>query len=241
MPLRPACLGLALLACAPAHAAEGGGAAATAAAPAPYTQGVRHRGGIGTYFMGREIAQVMGHEGADWLDRPQREAEENPKALVAALDLKSTDVVADIGTGTGYYAFRMAPQVGRVLAEDIQQEMLDLLAKKAASLGVANVVPVLGTITDPKLPPAGVDVVLLVDVYHEFDHPAEMMTAIRAALRPGGHVVQVEFRGEDPAVPILTLHKMSEKQARSEMESFGLTWERTIESLPWQHVLIYRK
>ena len=210
-------------------------------AASPYQQGVRHRGGIGVYFMGREIAQVMGHEGADWLDRPQREAEENPRALVAALDLKPGDVVADIGTGTGYYALRMAPRVRTVLAEDIQPEMLALLRKKAAALGVANVEPLLGTITDPRLPPGGVDLVLLVDVYHEFDHPREMMAGILAGLRPGGHLVQVEFRGEDPEVPILALHKMTEEQARREMASCGFTWERTISSLPWQHVLVYRK
>jgi ubiquinone/menaquinone biosynthesis C-methylase UbiE len=119
--------------------------------------------------------------------------------------------------------------------------MLDLLNGKAKQLGIGNVETVLGTITDPKLPTAGVDIVLLVDVYHEFDHPIEMMTAIRTALKPSGHVVQVEFRAEDPTVPIKTLHKMSEEQARKEMASFGLTFVKTIETLPWQHVMIFGK
>ncbi len=209
--------------------------------PQAYQKGVHHADGIGIYYLGREIAQVMGHQGADWLDRPDRENEENPKALLAALELKPGDVVADIGAGTGYYSFRMAPSVAKVLAIDIQQEMLDLLDAKSKKLGVTNVVSVLGTITDPKLPPASIDMALLVDVYHEFDHPVEMMAAIRAALKPGGRVVQVEFRGEDPKVPIKALHKMTEAQARKEMDSFGLTWQKTIATLPWQHVLIYTK
>jgi ubiquinone/menaquinone biosynthesis C-methylase UbiE len=209
--------------------------------PQAYQHGIRHPGGIGTYYLGREIAEVMGHQGADWLDRPGRENEENPKALLAALELQPGEVVADVGAGTGYYSFRMAPAVAKVLAVDIQQEMLDLLDAKARKLGITNVTSVLGTITDPKLPAGGVDLALLVDVYHEFDHPIEMMAAIRAALKPGGRVVQVEFRGEDPAVPIKTLHKMTEAQARKEMDSFGLTWKKTIATLPWQHVLVYTK
>jgi SAM-dependent methyltransferase len=209
--------------------------------PQPYVKGTRHADGIGMYYLGREIAQVMGHQGADWLERPTREEEERPTALLAAMELKPTDVVADIGAGTGYYSFRMAPKVAKVLAVEIQQEMLDLLTAKGRKLGIANVENVLGTPSDPKLAPASVDVVLLVDVYHEFDHPVEMMTAIRAALKPGGRVVQVEFRGEDPAVPIKTLHKMTERQARAEMATFGLTWLRTEPTLPWQHILIYNR
>jgi ubiquinone/menaquinone biosynthesis C-methylase UbiE len=223
------------------RSAWSGEVAADPAAPPHYETGPTHAGGIGTYYLGREIAQVMGHQAADWLDRPGREHEENPAALVTILELKNDQVVTDVGAGTGYYSFRMAPLVARVLAVDIQQEMLDLLDAKAKQLGIHNVETVLGTISDPKLPTAGVDMALLVDVYHEFDHPIEMMTAIRKSLKPGGRVVQVEFRAEDPLVPIKTLHKMSEAQSRKEMASFGLTWVKTIETLPWQHVIIYTK
>lgn len=225
----------------PLGAGEAGATGAEPAAKPGYEIAPPHPGGIGTYYLGREIAQVMGHQAADWLDRPGREKEENPNALLKILDLQPGQVVADVGAGTGYYSFRIAPRVGRVLAVDIQQEMLDLLNAKAKKLGIANVETVLGTITDPKLPAGGVDIVLLVDVYHEFDHPIEMMTAIRTALKPGGKVVQVEFRAEDAAVPIKTLHKMSEEQARKEMASFGLTFVSTNESLPWQHVMIFSK
>ena len=209
--------------------------------PQPYVKGTRHADGIGTYYLGREIAQVMGHQAAEWLDRPTREEEERPTALLEAMELKPTDVVADIGAGTGYYSFRMAPKVAKVLAVEIQQEMLDLLTAKGKKLGITNIENVLGTPSDPKLAPGSVDVVLMVDVYHEFDHPVEMMTAIRAALKPGGRVVQVEFRGEDPTVPIKALHKMTERQARAEMTSFGLTWAKTEPTLPWQHILIFNR
>lgn len=200
--------------------------------------------GIGKFYMGREIARVMGHEGADWLERPTREEQEQPAKLIAALKLKPGDVVADIGAGSGYFSFRIAPLVapgGKVLAEDIQPEMLDLVRAKAAKSGVTNVEPLLGGITDPKLPAGAVDLVLMVDVYHEFDHPFEMMTAISKGLKPGGRVVFVEFRAEDPKVPIKRVHKMTEAQVRKEMEAVGLTWKETIETLPWQHVIVFAK
>ena len=199
--------------------------------------------GIGKVYMGREIAAVMGHEAADWLERPEREQEEKPAAVIAAMDLKESDVVADIGAGSGYFTFRMArhlPQ-GKVLAVDIQQEMLDLLSVKAKKLGVDNVQTILGTESDPKLPGAGVDVVLMVDAYHEFSQPREMMEAIAKSLRPGGRVVQVEYRGEDPAVRIKPHHKMAETQAIKEMNAVGLVHVKTVESLPTQHILIFRK
>jgi SAM-dependent methyltransferase len=199
--------------------------------------------GIGKFYMGREIARVMGHEGADWLERPEREREERPQKLLKLMDLKPTDVVADVGAGTGYYSFRIAPLVpkGKVLAEDIQPEMLDLMRAAAKQRGITNVEPVLGTITDPKLPEAGVDAVLLVDAYHEFDHPREMMLAIRKSLKPDGRLVLVEFRGEDPDVPIKALHKMTEAQAKKEMAAAGLEHVRTFGDLPWQHVMIFRR
>jgi ubiquinone/menaquinone biosynthesis C-methylase UbiE len=199
--------------------------------------------GIGKVYMGREIAAVMGHEAADWLERPEREQEEKPAAVIAAVDLKETDVVADIGAGTGYFTFRIAPHIprGKVLAVDIQQEMLDLLAAKAKRLGVGNVQTILGTESDPKLPAGAVDVVLLVDAYHEFAQPREIMEAVVKSLRPGGRVVQVEYRGEDPAVAIKPHHKMTKAQAIKEMAAVGLVHVKTVESLPTQHILIFRK
>jgi ubiquinone/menaquinone biosynthesis C-methylase UbiE len=196
--------------------------------------------------MGREIAHVMGHQGADWLERPEREQEENPTRLIEILKtrVKPTDVFADIGCGTGYYSFRLAPLVpqGKVIGVDIQQEMLDLLTAESKKRGVTNVEPLLGTVDDPKLPGAGVDYVLLVDAYHEFDHPREMMRAIYESLKPGsGKVILVEFRGEDPNVPIKPVHKMTEAQAKKEMSAVGLKLVETIADLPWQHVMLFER
>lgn len=220
----------------------------TAAAPAttqasPYTYGPRSPDGIGKYYMGREIAHFMSHRGASWLERPEREAEENTAALVDAIDLRPTDVVADIGAGTGYYSFRLAPKVpqGKVLAVDIQQEMLDLLAAAGERQQVSNVEPVLGTTSDPKLPAGAVDVVLMVDAYHEFDQPREMMERVVAALQPGGRLVLVEFRAEDPAVRIKPLHKMTKAQAVREMTAAGLNHVQTKNLLPQQHLMIFEK
>ena len=200
--------------------------------------------GIGIFYMGREIAHVMGHQGADWLERPEREAEENAELMVDLLQLKPGEVVADIGAGTGYISRKMAKRVGatgKVLAVEIQQEMLDLLTNKAVQAGITNIHPVLGKITDPKLGSEAVDTVLMVDVYHEFDHPYEMLMSICKALKPGGRVVFVEFRAEDPNVPIKQVHKMSEQQVRYEASIHPLVWDTTIEKLPRQHVIIFRK
>jgi SAM-dependent methyltransferase len=199
--------------------------------------------GIGKFYLGREIAHVMGAAAIPWLERPERETEEHPAKLLAALELKETDVVADVGAGSGYYAFRIAPKVprGRVLAVDIQPKMLEALRKKAEELKITNVEPVLGTEKDPKLPEKGVDVVLMVDVYHEFAYPYEMMVAIRRSLKPGGRVVLVEFRKEDPKVPIKEVHKMSEAQIKKEMEAVALKWDKTVGTLPWQHVAVFRR
>ena len=200
--------------------------------------------GLGKFYMGREIAHVMGHQAADWLERPEREKEERPDLLIDSLNLKPGDVVADIGAGTGYYSWRAAQKVdekGLVYAVEIQQEMLDLLAKRMVERKITNVKGVLGTITDPKLPVNSVDLVLMVDVYHEFDHPFEMMQAICKSLKPGGRVVFVEFRAEDPKVPIKEVHKMSEAQVRKEMTVHPLEWKETIGILPWQHVIVFKK
>jgi precorrin-6B methylase 2 len=201
--------------------------------------------GIGKFYLGREIAHVMGHQAAGWLERPEREKEENPAKLIKALDLKDGMVIADVGAGSGFHTFRMAPLVGpkgKVLAVDIQKEMLDLITARAKKEKVANVETVLGTETDPKLPAGEVDLILLVDVYHEFDFPYEMTEKMLAALKPGGRLVFVEFRLEDPKVPIKLVHKMSERQVIREMEQFpALAHEKTIDTLPWQHVILFKK
>jgi fructan beta-fructosidase len=217
-----------------------------AAAPRPqYEHREQHsRDGIGKFYLGREIAHVMGHQGADWLERPTREQEEKTDLLVDSLKIKSGEVIADIGAGTGYFCRKLSPKTGEkgtIYAVDIQPEMLDLLTNTMAGLKVRNVRPILGTITDPKLPPGQVDTVLMVDVYHEFDHPYEMMENIVKGLKPGGRVVFVEFRGEDPEVPIKALHKMTEAQVKKEMAPLPLRWSETIEVLPRQHIIIFRK
>jgi len=200
--------------------------------------------GIGKFYMGREIARVMGHEAADWLERPERDSEEHTEVLVEQLELKPGEIVADIGAGTGYFSRRLARKVGdagKVLAVDIQPEMLALLTNRMAAVGISNVVPILGSATDPKLPAVSVDLVLLVDMYHEFDFPAEIMAALCRAVKPGGRVVFVEYRGEDPAVPIKPVHKMTERQVKTEMSVLPLDWVQTLEVLPCQHIIIFRK
>lgn len=203
------------------------------------------RDGIGKIYFGREIAQVMGHQGADWLERPEREVEERTDLLMAALAFKPGEIVADIGAGSGYFSWRIAQKIGaegKIYAVEIQQEMLDILMANMKTRGVApRVQPVLGTVQDPKLPAASVDTILLVDVYHEFDFPYEMTRAMVAALKPGGRLVLVEYRGEDPEVPIKPLHKMTVAQVRKEMSIHPLTFERTIATLPRQHILVFRK
>jgi ubiquinone/menaquinone biosynthesis C-methylase UbiE len=200
--------------------------------------------GIGLFYMGREIAHVMGHRAADWLERPEREQEERTQLLIDSLKFKPGENVADIGAGTGYLTRRMAKKItpgGRVFAVEIQQEMLDLLTNKLAGIGITNVVPVLGTITDPKLPTNSMDTIIMVDVYHEFDHPFEMTAAMCRALKPGGRMVFVEFRAEDDKVPIKRVHKMSEAQVKKEMGPHPLVWKETISVLPWQHVIVFTR
>ena len=209
-----------------------------------YSTAPASRDGIGKIFMGREIAHVMGHQAADWLERPERFREERPDLLITELDIKAGMTVADVGAGTGYHVERIAPLVGkqgRVMAVDIQPEMLSMLDKRLKRLGISNVVPVLGTIRDPKLAVNSIDLIMMVDVYHEFDHPAEMLTKMVAALKPGGRLAFIEFRAEDAQVPIKELHKMSEAQIRKEASAFGLTWVKTGTTLPWQHVVVFKK
>jgi protein-L-isoaspartate O-methyltransferase len=208
------------------------------------TKRIHDPNGTGKFYMEREIAQVMGHEGAGWLERPEREKEEEPKKLLKVLDFKAGQVVADIGAGSGYYSFRIAEKVGprgKVLAVDIQKEMLDIIRRRMKKQEVKNIEPILGTETDPKLPENGVDLILLVDVYHEFSYPYEMTEAFVKALKPGGRLVFVEFRKEDRNVPIKEVHKMTIRQVLNEMEPHPLKHAKTDKSLPWQHVIIFEK
>jgi SAM-dependent methyltransferase len=208
-----------------------------------YQTGVATRDGIGKFYMGREIAQVMGYQGAAWLERPDREAEEATDGLVRELPLTESSVVADIGAGTGYFSFRIAQRVpeGRVLAVDIQQEMLEIIDRRQAELGVTNVETVRGSEQNPNLPEGVVDLVLLVDVYHEFSYPYEMMRAIGQALKPGGLVALVDYRPGDPAVPFKPLHTLCVEQARAELEAAGLIWEATHSGLPQQNLILFNK
>jgi protein-L-isoaspartate O-methyltransferase len=213
--------------------------------PARYEHKKEHDpNGIGKFYMGREIARVMGHQGAGWLERPEREKEEAPSKLLPALKLKETDVIADIGAGSGYYTFRLASLVpkGKVYAVDIQNEMLDIIRRRMKKDSVKNVVPHKGAEKDPKLPAAAIDLILLVDVYHEFSFPYEMTAALLKSLKPGGRMVFVEFRLEDANVPILVVHKMSQKQVVKEMAEFPeMRHVGTLDMLPWQHVIIFEK
>jgi ubiquinone/menaquinone biosynthesis C-methylase UbiE len=190
----------------------------------------------------RQPAPVMGVEGADWLTRAERIREEDPDRMLAALEMRKGSTVADIGAGVGYHVWRLSEIVGptgKVIGEDIQEGMIRLMKKNIEDRKLRNVEIIQGTPTDPKLPPNSVDLVLMVDVYHEFSEPAVMMGHIKNALKPGGRVVLVEFRKVDPAIPIQPLHKMSVQEVRSELEPMGFTFQKALEFLPWQHILIF--
>jgi ubiquinone/menaquinone biosynthesis C-methylase UbiE len=192
----------------------------------------------------RRIAQVMGSGGADWLVRPEREAEEHPDEALDALKIPKGAVVADVGAGVGYFTWRLAERVGPsgvVYGEDIQPEMLDQLRKNMQDHHAENVHAVLGTIVDPKLPKESLDLVLLVDVYHEFSEPEKMLDRIRESLKPGGRLVLLEYRGEDPKVPIKPEHKMTVEQVRAEVQPEGFKFDRSIEVLPEQHIIVFRR
>lgn len=199
--------------------------------------------GIGKTWMGREISQVMGHPGIGWLERDDREKEEAPSKAIALLELSPDAVLADIGAGSGYYSFRIAPKLprGEVVAVDIQPEMLEFLKKESARLKIPNVRPHLGAIDDVKLPANSLDAALMVDAYHEFDHPVEMLASLHLALKPKGRIYLLEYRAEDPKVPIKPHHKMSEAQARKEFEAAGFRFVVNKPDLPWQHLLIFEK
>lgn len=208
-----------------------------------YSNGPKTRDGLGKYYFGREIAHYMSHMGAPWLERPERDSEERPDLVIESLQLKPGDRVVDLGCGSGYFSSRLAKAVGDsgvVYGVEIQKEMLVILDKAMKAQGVRNVVGVLGTVEDPKIPEP-VDLVIMVDVYHEVSHPAEMMAAVCRRLKPGGRVALVEYRGEDPGVPIKPLHKMTEAQIKKEMTAQPLDYVETVSTLPRQHLVIFRK
>ncbi len=213
--------------------------------PVYETRAEHDRNGMGKFFQGREIAQVMGHQAAGWLERPEREEEERTDLLVEALGLQPGMNAADIGCGTGYLAERMAKRIlpgGVVYGVDIQQEMLDLMQRKLRLKGIENVKSVLGAEADPKLPPESCDMMVMVDVYHEFEFPYEMVRKMVVALKHGGRLIFVEFRGEDPNVAIKLVHKMTEAQVKKEVALHGeLEWVETRKELPQQHIIIFRR
>jgi ubiquinone/menaquinone biosynthesis C-methylase UbiE len=193
---------------------------------------------------GRVYAQTMSVEGAQWLERRERQDEENPDLALRLLRIQKGATVADIGAGSGYYAVRMAKIVGlmgKVYASDIQPGMLTLLQQNVAKAKLDNVVPILGAIDDPKLPAASIDLAIMVDVYHEFSEPQKMLQRIRESLKPDGRLVLLEFRAEDPNVPILREHKMSKAQVKQEVEHEGFKQSRVYDDLPWQHLFIFTK
>ena len=199
--------------------------------------------GIGKWYMGREIAYVMGFEGIGWLERSDREKEENVSSLIQNMGIKYNDTIADIGAGSGYHVFRMAPLAnkGLVYAVDIQGEMLMQIEKTKESSKIRNVETILGSENSVYLPKNSVDKILMVDVYHEFNFPVEMIASMKNGLKPNGQLFLIEYRGEDSKVPIRKIHKMTEKQAVKEMEAAGFKLKENIDNLPWQHCMVFIK
>ena len=199
--------------------------------------------GIGKWYMGREIAYVMGFQGINWLERSEREIEEDVATLIKNMKIKTDDTIADIGAGSGYHVFKMAPLAdkGLVYAVDIQPEMLEAIELKKKSKRVSNIETVLGSAKSINLPNNSLDKVLLVDVYHEFSNPFEMIESIKNALKPNGLLFLIEYRGEDPNVPIKKIHKMTKKQSIAEMRAVGLKLKENVDNLPWQHCMIFEK
>ena len=209
----------------------------------PYTYKTGDPNGIGKWYMGREISHVMGYQGVRWLERQERQKEENTTRLLANMDIQPDDVIADIGAGSGYHVFKMAPKVpeGEIYAVDIQPEMLQAMRIKKKELDAENVKLIKGAEETVNLPADKIDKVLMVDVYHEFEYPVEMMASIKKSLKDNGEVFLIEYRGEDKQVPIKELHKMTEKQAVKEMNAAGFKLKRNITNLPWQHCMIFVK
>ena len=199
--------------------------------------------GIGKWYMGREIAYVMGFEGIGWLERSDREKEENVLSLIQNMGIKSNDTIADIGAGSGYHVFRIAPlaKKGLIYAVDIQSEMLVEIEKTKELGKIINIQTILGSEKSVHLPKNSVDKILMVDVYHEFNFPVEMIASMKNALKPNGQLFLIEYRGEDSKVPIKKIHKMTEKQAVKEMEAAGFKLKENIDNLPWQHCMVFLK
>ena len=199
--------------------------------------------GIGKWYMDREIAYVMGYEGIGWLERSEREKEENVSKLIQNMGIKPNDTIADIGAGSGYHVFRIAPiaNKGMVYAVDIQTEMLMAIENIKETSKIKNIKTILGSEESVYLPENSVDKILMVDVYHEFSFPIEMITSIKSALKPEGELFLIEYRAEDRNVPIKKIHKMSEKQAVKEMNAAGFKLKKNINNLPWQHCMIFVK
>lgn len=216
---------------------------ATLAAQERYTVKPGDPNGISKWYMGRQIAQVMSHFGIDWLERQEREKEENTSLLLKNLAVQPGNVIADIGAGSGYHSTLLSKMVGngKVYAVDVEPEMISFLNERIKREGKKNIIPVLGTEKKVSLPANSIDMMLLVDVYHEFSYPFEMARSMLDALKPGGKLVLVEFRAEDSNVPIKAIHKMTEQQAVKEFKAAGFLVEKNISNLPWQHCLIFRK
>ena len=208
-----------------------------------YTYKTGDFNGIGKWYMGREIAYVMGFQGIDWLERSEREKEEDVSTLIKNMKVKSVDHIADIGAGSGYHAFKLASLVknGLIYAVDIQSEMLNEIELKKKSNKILNIKTILGSEKGIDLPKHSLDKVLLVDVYHEFSYPFEMIKSIKDALKPKGLLFLIEYRGEDSSVPIKKIHKMTEKQSVLEMKAAGFKLKENINNLPWQHCMIFEK
>ncbi|HEA29450.1 MAG TPA: class I SAM-dependent methyltransferase [Leeuwenhoekiella sp.] len=209
----------------------------------PYTYKTGDIDGIGKWYMGREIAHVMGYQGINWLERSEREEEENTSKLLLDMGISAEDTLADIGAGSGYHVFKMAPiaSKGLVYAVDIQDEMLSAMRTKKQETGIRNVELIKGSEKSVNLPENSVDKVLMVDVYHEFNFPVAMIASIKKALRPDGEIYLIEYRGEDENIPIKRLHKMTEKQAVKEMQAAGMQLKENIANLPWQHCMVFVK
>lgn len=209
----------------------------------PYKYKTPSWDGIGKVYMGREISHIMGFAGKDWLERDSREEEEGVSLAIKNLPITSSSAVADIGAGSGYYTFRIAPLVpdGKVYAVDVQDAAVNFLKRRSEELGFENVVPVKGSATSPKLPLNTIDLAIFVDVYHELEFPKEMLQNLRNSLKPDGKILLIEYRGEDPTVPIKPLHKMTVRQARKELEANGFELIENGQFLKIQHFLVFQK
>lgn len=212
-------------------------------AEGPYTYKTGSFDGIGKFYMGREISHVMGYRGIRWLERAEREKEEKTTKLINNLNISAEDTIADIGAGSGYHVFRMAPlaQQGLIYAVDIQKEMLNEIRKQQKESGLSNIEIIEGTEKSVNLPENSVDKILMVDVYHEFSYPVEMLESIHKALRKDGEIYLIEYRGEDPSIPIKKLHKLTEEQAIKEFNANGFKLKENISNLPWQHCMVFIK